>query len=82
MEDWQSEKCEVPLLEGVPVDMVLRRLDEACAWLHSATLPSLWADALGDRLMLRKVRHRTLPREYVHLSRPDTPTTLQLQSYR
>lgn len=55
MEDWQSEKYEVSLLEGVPVDMILRKLDEAYTWLRDANLPLQWVDAIGDRLALRKV---------------------------
>ena len=56
MEDWQSEKCEVTLLEGVPVDMVLRKLDEAYAWLRESGLPAEWVEALCDRLGLYRVR--------------------------
>ncbi|KAK7040262.1 N-alpha-acetyltransferase, non-catalitic subunit [Paramarasmius palmivorus] len=32
-EDWQSEKCEVSLLEGWPVKAALARLDDALQWL-------------------------------------------------
>lgn len=55
MEDWQSEKYEVSLLEGIPVDMILHKLDEAYAWLRDSGLPAQWVDAIGDRLALRKV---------------------------
>ncbi|PSR70873.1 hypothetical protein PHLCEN_2v13235 [Hermanssonia centrifuga] len=54
MEDWQSDKCEVTLLEGVPVDIVLRKLDDACSWLRNSALPQTDKEALCDRLMLRK----------------------------
>jgi hypothetical protein len=36
-EDWQSEKCEVSLLEGVPVKHVLSKLEEACVWVRSSS---------------------------------------------
>lgn len=36
-EDWQSEKCEVSLLEGIAVKHVLSKLEEACAWLRSSS---------------------------------------------
>lgn len=55
MEDWQSEKCEVTLLEGVPVDFIVRKLDEAYTWLRDTKIPTQWVDALADRLALRKV---------------------------
>ncbi|EKM56096.1 uncharacterized protein PHACADRAFT_122281 [Phanerochaete carnosa HHB-10118-sp] len=54
MEDWQSEKCEVTLLEGVPVDFIIDKLDGAYTWLRSTDLPQQWIDALADRLALRK----------------------------
>ncbi|KIP07499.1 hypothetical protein PHLGIDRAFT_105599 [Phlebiopsis gigantea 11061_1 CR5-6] len=54
VEDWHSEKCEVSLLEGVPVDMVLRKLDDAYTWLHNTDIPQEWIDTIGDRLALRK----------------------------
>jgi N-alpha-acetyltransferase 35, NatC auxiliary subunit len=55
MEDWQGEKCEVTLLEGVPVDMVLRKLDEAYVWLRDSEPESPCVDAICDRLALHKV---------------------------
>ncbi|GJE88083.1 Mak10 domain-containing protein [Phanerochaete sordida] len=54
MEDWQSEKCEVSLLEGVPVDFIVHKLDEAYIWLRDSDLPQRWIDGLADRLALRK----------------------------
>ncbi|KAF8643573.1 hypothetical protein AX16_008961 [Volvariella volvacea WC 439] len=54
-EDWQSEKCEVSLLEGVPVDFILSKLDEAVIWLmrpNNTNLP--WRNALVTRIRLRK----------------------------
>ncbi|KAJ3556462.1 hypothetical protein NM688_g2013 [Phlebia brevispora] len=54
IEDWQSDKCDVTLLEGVPVDLVLRKLDESCTWLRHSSLPVPERDALCDRLLLRK----------------------------
>ncbi|KAG7086374.1 hypothetical protein E1B28_002334 [Marasmius oreades] len=54
-EDWHSEKCEVSLLEGWPVQAAKVRLDEALRWLSTTTkVPSLWCQALTDRLLLRK----------------------------
>ncbi|CAL1703300.1 unnamed protein product [Somion occarium] len=53
-EDWQSEKCEVSLLEGVPVEYVVQKLEAACSWLRSSSIPIPQRDALIDRLLLRK----------------------------
>jgi hypothetical protein len=36
-EDWQSEKCDVSLLEGVPTSHVLSKLEEAGHWLLNTT---------------------------------------------
>jgi len=36
-EDWQSDKCEVSLLEGVPVSFVVKKLDEAVNWLSQTS---------------------------------------------
>ena len=55
IEDWQSEKSEVSLLEGVPVGIVIQRLDDACRWLRSSGLPMEKQEALIDRIILRKV---------------------------
>ena len=76
MEDWQSEKCEVTLLEGVPVDMVLRKLDEAYAWLRESGLQAEWVEALCDRLGLYRVR--TLLSAVRELISKHTQTLLQL----
>ncbi|KAH7890082.1 Mak10 subunit, NatC N-terminal acetyltransferase-domain-containing protein [Phlebopus sp. FC_14] len=54
-EDWQSEKCDVPLSEAVSVNYVLSKLDEACVWLrNSPKAQSRWRNALLQRLVLRK----------------------------
>ncbi|KAI0085943.1 Mak10 subunit, NatC N-terminal acetyltransferase-domain-containing protein [Irpex rosettiformis] len=54
IEDWQSEKSEVSLLESVPVSIVLQRLDDACRWLRASSLPAEQKEALSDRILLRK----------------------------
>ena len=36
-EDWQSEKCDVSLLEGVPVKHILVQLEDAAHWLSRTT---------------------------------------------
>ncbi|KAF8959765.1 Mak10 subunit, NatC N-terminal acetyltransferase-domain-containing protein [Flammula alnicola] len=54
-EDWQSDKCEVSLLEGMPVPFVVSKLDEAADWLSDSTkVPTRWKTALRARLLLRK----------------------------
>ncbi|KIJ63356.1 hypothetical protein HYDPIDRAFT_113345 [Hydnomerulius pinastri MD-312] len=54
-EDWQSEKCDVPLSEALPVNYIVSRLEEACIWLrNSPKAPSTWRNALLQRLILRK----------------------------
>ncbi|KAI0933432.1 hypothetical protein AcV5_005579 [Taiwanofungus camphoratus] len=53
-EDWQSEKCEVSLLEGVNADFVIQKLDDACQWLRASSLSPLHISALCNRLLLRK----------------------------
>ncbi|KAI6111212.1 Mak10 subunit, NatC N-terminal acetyltransferase-domain-containing protein [Pisolithus sp. B1] len=45
-EDWQSDKCDVPMSEAYPVSRILDILDEA--------LRSTWRTALSHRLVLRK----------------------------
>lgn len=55
MEDWQGEKCDVSLLEGVPAEYIIQKLDAACTWLHSLDIPTEQRDALITRLLLRKV---------------------------
>ncbi|KAI8974244.1 Mak10-domain-containing protein [Trametes punicea] len=54
VEDWQSEKCDVSLLEGVDAEVVLRILDVACDWLRQSYFPDPQVTALCDRLLLRK----------------------------
>ncbi|KAI0081399.1 hypothetical protein K474DRAFT_1587725 [Panus rudis PR-1116 ss-1] len=54
-EDWQSEKCDISLMEGVPSEYASQKLSAACAWLHSSPIPTPQRDALIDRLLLRKV---------------------------
>ncbi|KAG0694642.1 Mak10 subunit, NatC N-terminal acetyltransferase-domain-containing protein [Suillus ampliporus] len=54
-EDWQSEKCDVPLSEALPVKYVCKVLDEACHWLEtSAKVPQPWKAMLMNRLKFRK----------------------------
>ncbi|KAF9239144.1 Mak10 subunit, NatC N-terminal acetyltransferase-domain-containing protein [Melanogaster broomeanus] len=54
-EDWQSEKCDVPLTEALPVSYVLDTLEHACTWLDKTfKVPSSWKNGLRYRLMLRK----------------------------
>ncbi|KAJ8591458.1 Mak10-domain-containing protein [Rhizopogon salebrosus TDB-379] len=54
-EDWQSEKCDVPLSEALPVKYVCGILDEACHWLKtSAKVQHPWQTMLMDRLKFRK----------------------------
>lgn len=36
-EDWQSDKCEVSLLEGVPAPFIIKKLDEAVNWLSQSS---------------------------------------------
>ncbi|KAH9890498.1 Mak10-domain-containing protein [Cubamyces lactineus] len=54
VEDWQGEKCDVPLLEGVNAEVVSRILDMACDWLRQSQFPETQVAALCDRLLLRK----------------------------
>ncbi|OAX36010.1 Mak10-domain-containing protein [Rhizopogon vinicolor AM-OR11-026] len=54
-EDWQGEKCDVPLSEALPVKYVCGILDEACHWLKtSAKVQQPWQAMLMDRLKFRK----------------------------
>ncbi|EMD34296.1 hypothetical protein CERSUDRAFT_140689 [Gelatoporia subvermispora B] len=53
-EDWQSEKAEISLLEGINVDYIIRLQDDACYWLRNSGLEQGAIDALCDRLLLRK----------------------------
>ncbi|OJT02029.1 N-alpha-acetyltransferase, 35 NatC auxiliary subunit [Trametes pubescens] len=54
VEDWQGEKCDVSLLEGVNAEVVSRILDSACEWLRQSDLTESQVAALCDRLLLRK----------------------------
>lgn len=36
-EDWQSDKCEVSLLEGMPVETILSNLEKAVKYVESST---------------------------------------------
>ncbi|KAF8638818.1 hypothetical protein AX17_001876 [Amanita inopinata Kibby_2008] len=55
-EDWQSDKCEVSLLEGVPTKAVLSMLDEAANWiLRSTKVSEVWRQPLRARIVLRKI---------------------------
>ncbi|KAF8626362.1 hypothetical protein AX15_005013 [Amanita polypyramis BW_CC] len=54
-EDWQSDKCEVSLLEGLPTRVAISRLDEAASWLlRSNKIPEEWRHPLRARILLRK----------------------------
>ncbi|KAJ3569987.1 hypothetical protein NP233_g4697 [Leucocoprinus birnbaumii] len=54
-EDWQSDKCEIYLLEGTPVRVVASMLEEASVWVSdSAKVPYHWKEPLISRLQLRK----------------------------
>ncbi|KAF7969265.1 hypothetical protein HWV62_27864 [Athelia sp. TMB] len=55
MEDWQSEKCDVTLLEGVPVNHVLSHLEEAAVWTRSIPKEIMpGRDALLARITFRR----------------------------
>ncbi|KAI0657175.1 Mak10-domain-containing protein [Cubamyces menziesii] len=54
VEDWQGEKCDVSLLEGVNAEVISRILDMACDWLRQSQFPETQVAALCDRLLLRK----------------------------
>ncbi|KAL1746476.1 Mak10 subunit, NatC N-terminal acetyltransferase-domain-containing protein [Schizophyllum fasciatum] len=69
-EDWQSDKCDVSLLEIIQLPYVLRQLDNARSWLeNSGQVTPTWRDALVARLSLNKTMlllmscdmHRNLP---------------------
>ncbi|KAI0668348.1 Mak10-domain-containing protein [Trametes maxima] len=55
VEDWQGEKCDVSLLEGIDAEVVSQILDRACDWLRRSDFPDAQVAALIDRLLLRKV---------------------------
>ncbi|KAH9915240.1 Mak10 subunit, NatC N-terminal acetyltransferase-domain-containing protein [Epithele typhae] len=54
IEDWQGEKCDVSLLEGINTSVVLHMLDIACDWVRQSNLSPQQVSALCDRLALRK----------------------------
>ncbi|KAF6764625.1 Mak10 subunit, NatC N-terminal acetyltransferase-domain-containing protein [Ephemerocybe angulata] len=54
-EDWQSDRCEVPVLEGVPVQFVIEKLNWAARFVAtSPRVPDKWRKPLGARILLRK----------------------------
>ncbi|KAJ2914192.1 hypothetical protein MD484_g6206, partial [Candolleomyces efflorescens] len=54
-EDWQSDKCEVPVLEGVPVSFILEKLQNAANFAGmSSKIPENWRQPLRTRILLRK----------------------------
>ncbi|KAJ7119014.1 Mak10 subunit, NatC N-terminal acetyltransferase-domain-containing protein [Mycena epipterygia] len=54
-EDWQSDKGDTSLLEGMSVQNVIVGIDGATAWLlRSKKVPEPWVTALVARLNLRK----------------------------
>ncbi|KAJ3843014.1 Mak10 subunit, NatC N-terminal acetyltransferase-domain-containing protein [Lentinula raphanica] len=54
-EDWHSDKSEVSLLEGWPVEAAVARLDSALKWLSKTTqVPPLWQEAIKIRLQFRR----------------------------
>ncbi|KAI0695107.1 Mak10 subunit, NatC N-terminal acetyltransferase-domain-containing protein [Cerioporus squamosus] len=54
VEDWQGEKCDVSLLEGINSDLIIHMLDKACDWLRHSNLSTAYVEAICDRLLLRK----------------------------
>ncbi|CDO71912.1 hypothetical protein BN946_scf184940.g59 [Trametes cinnabarina] len=54
VEDWQGEKCDVSLLEGINAEIISRILDSACDWLRRSHFTEEQVAALCDRLLLRK----------------------------
>ncbi|KAF5318081.1 hypothetical protein D9619_012186 [Psilocybe cf. subviscida] len=54
-EDWQSDKCEVSLLEGMQVETIVTNLEKAVNWVESsAKLSPERRPALRARLLLRR----------------------------
>ncbi|KAI0355145.1 Mak10-domain-containing protein [Trametes cingulata] len=81
VEDWQGEKCDVSLLEGVNAEVISRILDTACDWLRQSDLPRDQVVALCDRLLLRKTimqLFRTNPLTNLDELRIDTAAGLGL----
>ncbi|KAI0648442.1 Mak10-domain-containing protein [Trametes meyenii] len=54
VEDWQGEKCDVSLLEGIDAEVVSQILDRACDWLRLSKFNDTQVAALIDRLLLRQ----------------------------
>ncbi|KAG9126713.1 hypothetical protein FRC07_002256 [Ceratobasidium sp. 392] len=55
LEDFNADKSEVSLLEGVQIPTVIRQLDKALAWLERWQTPNReWQKALHHRIALRK----------------------------
>ncbi|KAI0713691.1 Mak10 subunit, NatC N-terminal acetyltransferase-domain-containing protein [Earliella scabrosa] len=54
IEDWQGEKCDVSLLEGINAEIIVNMLDAACEWVRQANLSENYTEAICQRLMLRK----------------------------
>ncbi|KAH7928162.1 Mak10-domain-containing protein [Leucogyrophana mollusca] len=66
-EDWQSEKCDIPIAEAFPVKYVTMKLDEACHWLLSSyRVQSPWQEAIIHRLTLRKTLLELLELQLSH----------------
>ncbi|KAJ7084851.1 Mak10 subunit, NatC N-terminal acetyltransferase-domain-containing protein [Mycena belliarum] len=60
-EDWQSDKGDTSLLEGMSVQNVISGLDSATSWLlKSKKVPEPWTTALVARLNLRKALLQTM----------------------
>ncbi|KAJ7700787.1 Mak10 subunit, NatC N-terminal acetyltransferase-domain-containing protein [Mycena rosella] len=60
-EDWQSDKGDTSLLEGMSVQNVIIGLDVATNWLlKSKKVPDPWVTALVARLNLRKALLQTI----------------------
>ncbi|KIM87338.1 hypothetical protein PILCRDRAFT_63658, partial [Piloderma croceum F 1598] len=85
-EDWQSEKCEVSLLESVQVKHVLLSLEDACGWIRSYTVTMPWRDALLARMLLRKTILELMDcgtyRDSAHIHALLTSARAQLRSIR
>ncbi|PPQ78350.1 hypothetical protein CVT25_011633 [Psilocybe cyanescens] len=62
-EDWQSDKCEVSLLEGVSTYHIISKLDDAVNWLLESFLPVVWKGALRARLLFRKTMLQVMSTE-------------------
>ncbi|KDQ59783.1 hypothetical protein JAAARDRAFT_33351 [Jaapia argillacea MUCL 33604] len=55
-EDFQGEKCEVSLLEGLSISTTVKRLDLALEWIRtSLPVPEYLRDDLACRLSFRKI---------------------------